>query len=137
MWSFDGNGWTQIKNVSTLPSERYGAQVTVDPRTGKVLLFGGLVLENLGATQNQFYANDLWSWDGKTWTKVTTNGTPPPRENGAIAYDPSTNQIALFAGYSGFYLSDLWMLDNQMNWKLAAEQANPPVVIPPRRRGVH
>jgi hypothetical protein len=137
MWSFDGSGWTQIKNVATVPDQRYGAQVAVDPRSGKVLLFGGLVLQNLGATQNQFYANDFWSWDGTTWTKVSTNGTPPPRENGALAYDPSTNRMVLFAGYSGFYLSDLWMLDSQMNWNLKAEQANPPVVIPPRRRGVH
>jgi hypothetical protein len=137
MWAFDGSGWTEIKNVATLPAERYGSQVSVDPRSGKVLLFGGLVLENLGATQNQFYANDLWSWDGTTWTKVNANGTPPPRENGAIAYDPSTNQMVLFAGYSGFYLSDLWMLDSQMNWNLKAEQANPPTVIPPRRHGAH
>jgi hypothetical protein len=136
MWSFDGTGWTQLKSVATLPDARYGAQVAIDPRSGKVLLFGGLVLQNLGATQNQFYANDLWSWDGTTWTKLTTNGTPPARENGALAYDPSTNQMALFAGYSGFYLSDLWMLDSQMNWTLKAEQANPPAVIPPRRRGI-
>jgi hypothetical protein len=137
MWSFDGTAWTQIKNVATLPSARYGAQTAVDPRTGKVLLFGGLTLEVLGATQNQFYANDLWQWDGTTWTKVSTNGTPPPRENGGIAYDPSIGQMVLFAGYSGFYLSDLWMLDTKNNWTVKAEAVNPPVVIPPRRRAVH
>src|SRR5207249_2125423 len=107
MWSFDGTGWTQIKNVATVPTPRYGAQTAVDPRTGKVLLFGGLVLEVLGATQSQVYGGDLWSWDGTTWTKLAQNGNPPPRENGGLTYDPASNQMLLFAGYSGFYFSDL------------------------------
>ena len=136
MWSFDGTSWTQLKNVATLPTARYGAQVAVDPRSGKTLLFGGLVLEVNGATQSQVYSDDLWSWDGTTWTKLTPTGTnPPPRENGALAYDPSTNQMTLFAGYSGFYLSDLWTLDAKNTWNVMAESVNGPVVVPPRRRG--
>ena len=136
MWTFDGTGWTQLKNVSTLPPARYGAQAAVDLRTGKTLLFGGLVLKVNGATQDQVYSNDLWSWDGSTWTQLQTPGAiPPPRENGAIAYDPSTNQMTLFAGYSGFYLSDVWTLDAKNTWNVMAESANPPVVIPPHRRG--
>ena len=136
MWSFDGSGWTEIKNVATLPGERYAAQTAVDPRSGKVLLFGGLVLQVNGATQSQFYSDDLWSWDGSTWTKVAPSGTnPPPRENGGLAYDPSTNQMILFAGYSGFYLSDLWIYGANNAWNVKAEAVNPPVVIPPRRRG--
>jgi len=138
MWSFNGSGWTQIKNVANLPTPRYGAQVAVDPRTNKVLLFGGLVLRMNGATQDQVYSNDLWSWDGTTWTQaqLAANGTtPPPRENGALAFDPSTNQMTLFAGYSGFYLSDLWQLDTKNTWTVMAESAETPVVIPPRRRG--
>ena len=43
--------------------------------------------------------------------------------------------MLLFAGYSGFYLSDLWMLDTKNTWTVIAESANPPVVVPPRRRG--
>lgn len=136
MWSFDGNGWTQMKNVQNPPPARYGAQVAIDPRSGQVLLFGGLVLQVSGATQNQVYSNDLWSWNGSSWTQVAQNGTvPPPRENGALAYDPSTNQMILFAGFSGFYLSDLWMLDAKNTWNVQAESAIPPSVVPPRRRG--
>ena len=43
--------------------------------------------------------------------------------------------MVLFAGFSGFYLSDVWQLDAQNKWMLRAEPANLPVVIPPRRRG--
>jgi hypothetical protein len=136
MWTFDGTGWSQIKNVPSAPAPRYGMQTAIDPRSGKVLLFGGLVLQVNGATQEQIYSNDLWSWDGTTWTKVTPNGaTPPPRENGALAYDPSSGQMVLFAGYAGYYLSDLWLYDAQNTWNVQAESTNPPVVINPRRRG--
>lgn len=136
MWSFDGTGWTQMKNVTNRPPARYGAQAAVDPRTGKTLLFGGLVLQVNGATQQQVYEDDLWSWNGTTWTQITPTGaTPPPRENGAFAYDPSTNQMMLFAGFSGFYLSDLWQLDATNKWSVMAESTTPPVVIGPRRRG--
>jgi hypothetical protein len=136
MWSFDGSGWTQLKNVTNAPAARYGAQTAIDPRTNKVLLFGGLVLQVNGATQDQKYSNDFWSWDGSTWTQVNPTGaTPPARENGALAYDPSSGQIVLFAGYSGFYLSDLWTLDAKNTWTVQAESTNPPAVIPPRRRG--
>jgi len=135
MWSFDGTGWTQIKNVANVPAPRYGMETALDPRTGKVLLFGGLVLQVNGATQSQVYSNDFWSWDGTTWTKIDASGRiPPPRENGGLAYDPSTGQMALFAGYSGFYLSDVWTYDNTSNaWTVQAESTTAPAPVAPRR----
>jgi len=137
MWSFDGNGWTEMKNVANPPSARYGSQVAIDPRSGQVLLFGGLVLQVSGATQNQVYSNDLWSWNGSSWSQLTATGAvPPARENGALAFDPSSNRMILFAGFSGYYLSDLWSLDDKTTWTLQAESAAPPApVVPPRRRG--
>src|SRR5204863_7657962 len=41
MWTFDGTGWTLLTPTGDTPGARYGAQVTVDPRTNKVVLFGG------------------------------------------------------------------------------------------------
>jgi hypothetical protein len=32
---------------------------------------------------------------------------PPARGNGALFFDPSTDQLTLFAGWSGYYHSDL------------------------------
>ena len=112
MWSFDGTGWTEIKPATT-PGMRYGAQVAVDPRTNHTFVFGGIRLD-LDAANNQVqvYANDMWEWDGTTWTKVTTALTPPARENGGFALDPLRNELLMFGGYSGFYLSDLWSFSN-------------------------
>jgi N-acetylneuraminic acid mutarotase len=112
MWSFDGTGWTEIKPAAN-PGMRYGAEVAVDPKTNHAILFGGILLD-VGANniQTQVYANDTWDWDGTNWTKINTIGTPPPHENGGFAVDPARNELVLFGGYSGFYLSDVWSYNN-------------------------
>jgi hypothetical protein len=127
MWSFDGSGWTEIK-PSTVPPARYGAQVTVDPNTGNVLLFGGLRVDTVEVpgtgnnpptqTQVQVYADDFWQWDGKTWTQLTYPRVPYARENGGLAWDPSTQMFVVFGGYAGQqYLSDLWTLTADRGWQ--------------------
>jgi hypothetical protein len=129
MWSFDGTGWTEIKPATT-PGMRYGAQVVVDPKTNHALVFGGIRVD-IDALNNQIqvYANDLWDWDGTAWTKVNTALLPPVRENAGFALDPLRNELVLFAGYSGFYLSDLWSFNNGV-WKQMTEVLN-------RRRAAH
>jgi hypothetical protein len=127
MWTFDGTQWTEL-DVPT-PGPRYGAQATVDPRTGHVLLFGGLRVDGVEPAVVQVYGADTWDWDGAKWTKLDTANTPPARENGGLAYDPSRNQLFLFGGYVGYYLSDFWSYDPQAkSWK------SDDVLSLPRRR---
>lgn len=116
MWSLGSNGWTEIK-PSTLPGQRYGAQVAVDPRNNKTYLFGGLRLDvDAKGLQRQSYADDMWVWDGTNWSKLTVNGvTPAARENGAMTFDPSQDRILLFGGWGGYYLSDAWLFDSTTN----------------------
>jgi hypothetical protein len=119
MWSFDGIGWTEIK-PTTLPGTRYGARVAVDPRNNHTFLFGGIQVTGDGTSQSpqvQVYAADTWEWDGANWTRVATDGVPPARENQALAFDPNRNEMVMFAGYSGYYLSDLWALTNFKTWR--------------------
>lgn len=118
-WTFDGASWTELKPPVT-PGTRYGAQVAVDPRTKRVVLFGGLRLDTNGTVQTQVYASDTWEFDGTTWKQMTPSTVPPPRENGAMAYDPSLNVVTMFGGYSGFLLSDLWSYSNG-NWSVRTE----------------
>ena len=119
MYSFDGNGWTKM-NVTTTPGERFGSQYTIDPRTGKLILFGGLRSEITDPKNNirrQFYDNDTWQWDGaaSSWTRINTPNAPTARENGMLAFDPARNEIVLFGGYAGFYFSDTWTF-NGVTW---------------------
>lgn len=120
MWSFDGNGWTEIKPSGSTPGPRYGAQVAVDPRTAKLELFGGLRLETNGTAQTQVYAADTWEFDGSAWKQITTDGAPDPRENGGMAYDYSRYELVLFGGYAGHFFSDVWTLTNG-TWRVRNE----------------
>ena len=110
MWQFDGTGWVEIKPTA-LPGTRYGASVAVDPRNGHAVLFGGLQLTGPDILQVQDYASDTWEWDGTNWTQFTPNGTPAARENAPFAFDTQRNEFVAFAGYGGYYLSDLWTLN--------------------------
>jgi len=139
MWTFDGNGWTQIKappsdgspTVGT-PGMRYGAEIAVDPRTKTALLFGGIRTDNVNvpppanpngtpiATQVQVYANDWWEWDGatQTWTQITFTNSPPARENAGFAWDPSLQTMVMYAGWAGTFYSDLWtMSSDRTTWR--------------------
>jgi hypothetical protein len=118
MYAFDGNGWTKL-NVSTTPGERFGPQIGVDPRNGKLLLFGGLrsTLNTTTNVRTQFFDNETWIWDGaaSSWTKLNPARSPRARENGMMAWDPQRQELVLFGGYSGFYYSDTWVFDGA-NW---------------------
>lgn len=131
MWAFNGSGWTKL-NVTETPGMRFGPQVEVNPLSGKMLLFGGLVAaphpqDPSGKSLIQFFANDTWEWDGAAskWTRLTTDSISPDpevRENGAMAWDPTANRMVLFAGYAkGFYRSDLWEWNGQ-DWVPRVEQ---------------
>lgn len=120
MWSFSGTGWTKM-SVSVTPGARLGPAIAADPRTGKVLLLGGLRAEKIGEDQEsirQFYDNDMWQWDGaaSTWTKLSPGVLPPARENAMLAWDPIAEEMVLFGGYhGGLYYSDVWIW-NGLTW---------------------
>lgn len=118
MWTFDGNGWSQLNPNGGTPGPRYGAQVVVDPHSNHLLLFGGLfdtitpaVPPATTPTEVQSYVNDMWEWDGSVWTQLHPPQVPSPRENGRMAFDPTRNEIVLFGGYAGAFFSETWIWD--------------------------
>ena len=138
MWTFDGNGWTQLNPAGGTPGLRYGAQVTIDPRSNHVLLFGGIRVDTVppippSTTPDlvQVYADDQWEWDGIVWSQIHPANVPPARENGRIAFDPTRNEMVMFAGYAGHFLSDLWSY-NPTTWQVKILDP-----IGPRRRVAH
>ena len=69
-------------------------------------------------TEVQVYVDDFWQWDGRNWTQVTYSRVPYARENGGLAWDPSTQMMVIFGGYAGQqYLSDLWTLTPDRGWQ--------------------
>jgi len=125
MWSLDSTGWTKM-TVTTTPGTRYGAQVTVDMLKPRVLLFGGLLYEQVETpfSQKQTFQDDLWEWDGATWKKLVTSGKPPARQNGAMVYDTTRGEMVLFAGYGGSFFSDTWILGDNLTWSVREQNVN-------------
>lgn len=131
----DGNNWTWVAgdiNANGLPV--WGVQGVSDEKNtpgrrigaahcyknGKLYLFGG----------NSY--NDLWEWDGKTWTWIAgpnsesvqgsygvigvadPSNLPPSRPLAASWVDDDGN-FWLFGGTGSSYLNDLWKWDGE-NW---------------------
>jgi len=62
-WTYDGNVWTRLSPTAS-PSPRYDAAMVYDSDNQAVVLFGGQGL----ASGHTGALNDLWTWNGTTWT---------------------------------------------------------------------
>jgi hypothetical protein len=78
---------------SNTPLPRSNHALAYNPTTGKTYVFGGLDI-------NQQPFDDLWEWDGTTWTKVTTDVRPSARSDAGLAYDPVRKSLILYGGQS-------------------------------------
>jgi len=112
--------------ADTMPTGRSDAGMAFDPRSGKVILFGGIDAE---------YAclDDTWSYDPVTnrWTRLTPEGeSPAARSAHAMAYDQHSGKIILFGGIDSQFASynDTWAYDLKANkWtNLAPAGDSPP-----------
>lgn len=101
-WAWDGKTWTL--QASSGPSVRYGHAMAYDSDRGVVMLFGG----RSALDQSTLY-NDLWKWDGSSWTLVHTTG-PAARSHGGLAYDSIRGKLVLYGGkgVGDVRFNDLW-----------------------------
>ncbi|HET6203244.1 MAG TPA: kelch repeat-containing protein [Planctomycetota bacterium] len=108
-WEWDGTSWSYVTPpAGPNPVPRAWHSMTFDAARGKTVLFGGYNGSQLG---------DTWEWDGVQWAQVVTPVSPGPRSSGAIAYDPWSQRVVLFAGSTGWPigLNDTWEYDGT-NW---------------------
>jgi N-acetylneuraminic acid mutarotase len=92
---------------------RYSTSYAIDPNTGHLFVFGGLLYTKDSSTslETQKYVNDIWEWDGAKWTKLSPAVSPEARENSGFTYDPLVGRMVLFGGYAARYFGDLWLFD--------------------------
>ena len=121
-WIWDGRLWSQ--RVVSGPSARVFHAMAFDSIRNKIVLFGGR--DSGGAL------NDLWEWDGSSWSQISTTNPPSPRLNGAMAFDSSEGKVVYFCGYddNSTLFSDTWEYNGLTQaWQLAANSG------PPARQG--
>jgi N-acetylneuraminic acid mutarotase len=122
----DDDTTTSLAPDSTVPVGRSDAGLAFDPRSGKLILFGGMDAD---------YAcvDDTWSYDPVTnkWTRLTPEGeSPAARSAHAMAYDQHSGKVILFGGIDSQFTcyNDTWAYDVKANtWtNLAPAGDSPP-----------
>jgi hypothetical protein len=89
-WLWNGKSW-QKQVVTNGPTLRQHALLAYDSATQQTLLFSGL---NQGGTQSA--PGDTWTWNGSSWKKVASQGTPTDLYESA-AYDEATRTVTVYA----------------------------------------
>jgi N-acetylneuraminic acid mutarotase len=114
-WAYDLDQRTWENRHPVLePPGRWGSMAVYDPRSDRVLLFGGADLSTNAAL------NDLWAYDYETntWTERHPPVSPPPRQWHALVYVPTIDRTVLFGGTNssdGSLLNDTWAYDYHRN----------------------
>jgi hypothetical protein len=106
-----GGNWTLR---TTLPIQNLDRRACFDPRTGTVLIFGGI-----GFVGPQYHDLTTWSWNGTTLTALQPANTPTGRSEHVMALDPLSNRVVVAGGFevgpAGGELVSVWAWDGT-NW---------------------
>jgi len=83
-----------------------------DPHSNRVLMFGG----RAGANPLSGYRDEVFDWDGSTWTQRHFATQPSARAFHGMAHNPLTDEIVVLAGgnASAFFLADAWVYPGQI-----------------------
>ncbi len=124
---WDGTNWA-LKTLTAAPQPRGDVAMIYDSIRQRVLLFGGFqpqTSNGCGVAPAKFY-DDLWAWNGSTWTQLATTGPKPAARMGmGFSYDAVRDRAVLFGGEGlGLTYNDTWEFDGT-NWILMA-----PVHVP-------
>jgi len=98
-WEWDGRGWVQASPAAS-PQPRGGSWLAYDPVGRVIRMYGG---DNwVGGTSTQLITyNDVWTYNGATWTQVGTAGTRTAARTAAMAFDSTANRMLTFGGVTG------------------------------------
>ncbi|MCB9869978.1 MAG: hypothetical protein H6837_08985 [Planctomycetes bacterium] len=118
--------WSLTPNVTgSVPTQRRENPGTASDT--KLYVFGGRAGNSGGAPMN-----DLYEFDGKTWTQLSANGasgSPPQRDKAGVCWDFKRGKLIVFGGEdtSGTLLNDTWEFDPVTTaWKDITPASNNP-----------
>jgi hypothetical protein len=100
-------GYTNRTAPLDVPQARYNHAMAFNPSTGKTCVFGGY-----DSMTGQTF-DDLWEWDGATWTQAAADLRPAGRASAALAYDPVRKSMILYGGSDS---SGMTTFDDTWEW---------------------
>jgi Kelch motif len=109
-WVWDGLRWSErCATACTPPPPREGAAMAFDPDRGVLVLFGGI---DQGAP-----FDDVWEWNGVTWTGPIVPATrPSARALPGLAWDPQRREVLLFGGGGSDLVEGVGALNDVWSW---------------------
>jgi hypothetical protein len=118
-WAYDASADTWTDLHPTMPPPPQG----VDHRPGVVALAYDPGLAQVIMVGSTVTKVSTWAYDcqANSWRELVTNGSPPPRNQTACAYDKSMDRLLLFGGWGHFEraeggpLGDTWAFDSSTN----------------------
>jgi hypothetical protein len=108
-WQLTPATWDQ-QTVANPPAARYDGTFIWDDNANGLLMFGGLTILNNANSQT----NELWLWDGTTWTKKAPATSPSARNAHGMAFDALRKVAVLFGGVvvGGSSVGETWEWNN-------------------------
>ncbi|MHA2249264.1 MAG: Kelch repeat-containing protein [Candidatus Kariarchaeaceae archaeon] len=127
---YNTNTWQEM-HPATQPDSRYGHTMFFDPIIEKSVLFGGHVANGPLVSRNDWYSNEVWTYDypTNTWIELDPINPPEPRYWHAMAYDQNTQKALVFGGYNEIngLVDSTWMYDFSDNeWLQIITDTVPP-----------
>jgi cysteine-rich repeat protein len=98
------------------PVPRHFSGAAFDVRRGRVVVFGGLDVDDQPL-------DDTFEWDGTRWIASLPAVSPPRRSQHVMAYDAARDQVVLFSGDTG--TADTWIWQGGA-WQLKNTATRPP-----------
>lgn len=96
-WTWNGTEWTELKvDKDERPPHRGQMAMWYDPLQQKVILYGGIGRGSVNDRVTRY--DDMWSFSGTGWTKLTVTETPGQRFGPQVAVNPVSGKVILFGG---------------------------------------
>lgn len=99
-WSWNGVAWTEHFGISA-PTARCFSVMAHDSHRGRLMLFGGANAGLFPVFAPRATENDVWEWDGASWTQSVISPfspTPPDLAAASLGFDSLRNRFVLFGG---------------------------------------
>ncbi len=126
VWAFDGAEWHELAAAASPKVEWLSFATATDPSRQQLMLFGAADKDEDEDEDEDAQANELWMFDGFTWTRLPQELSPTPRQGSAMVFDTERDRLVLFGGFADASpLQETWEHDGEV-WTLREGLLGPP-----------